>query len=154
LDMAGDLHLCRHPNGLDAAAFHRRGRSAGAVLSHRRGMGKRLCRRCPADLERGLEMKGTIETSLYVERRITMSTMLLASPSMTCAALGVGILRTLRVEFHPIHDGRELMSPDGRFIARATSTYGPCPTSGTQSGYEFSVEDRAGTRIQYVRLPV
>ena len=47
-----------------------------------------------------------------------MSTTLLVLPPAAVAPLGANVLRTLRVEFRPIRDGRELMSPDERFIAR------------------------------------
>jgi hypothetical protein len=83
-----------------------------------------------------------------------MSTAYLVSPSVAIVPLGAGILRTLHVDFHPICDGRELMSPDGRFIARATSTYGPHSFGGTNSYYEFVVESRSGARLQHFEFPV
>jgi hypothetical protein len=83
-----------------------------------------------------------------------MSTMLLAARPAAIAPLGAGILRTLQVEFQPICDGRELMSPDEFLIARALSTYGPHSSGGSKSYYEFVVENRAGRRLQYVEIPV
>jgi hypothetical protein len=83
-----------------------------------------------------------------------MNTTLLVSRHAAIAPLGAGILRTLQVEFRPICDGRETMSPDGRFVARATSTYGPHSSGGSKSCYAFVVEDRAGTRLQYIEIPV
>ena len=76
---------------------------------------------------------------------------LMPPPAAMIAPLGAGVLRSLKVEFHPICDGRELISPNGHFLARATSTYGPRWLGGH---YEFVVEDRAGTRLQYVEVPV
>ncbi len=70
------------------------------------------------------------------------------------APLGVGILRTLRVEFRPIRDGRELLSPDERFIARAVSTYGSHSSGESNCFYEFVVEDRAERRLQSIAMPV
>jgi hypothetical protein len=75
-------------------------------------------------------------------------------PSAKFVPLGAGVLRRLRIDFHPVCDGRKAMSPDGRFLARATSTYGPRLPTGTKCCYEFVVEDRAGTRLQYVEIPV
>jgi hypothetical protein len=46
------------------------------------------------------------------------------------------------------------MSPDERFIARATSTYGPRLPGGSESHYDFVVEDCAGTRIQHIKIPM
>jgi hypothetical protein len=83
-----------------------------------------------------------------------MSTTILVSPPAAIAPLGTGVLQSLRVEFRPICDGRELISPDGRFIARAMSTYGPRWLGQVSSYYEFIVEDRAGTRLQHVEIPV
>jgi hypothetical protein len=83
-----------------------------------------------------------------------MSTTLLVPPRAAIAPLGVGILRTLQVEFRPVCDGRELMSPNGRFIARATSTYGPRLFGGSKSYYEFVVEDRAGRQLQHIEIPM
>jgi hypothetical protein len=83
-----------------------------------------------------------------------MSTTCLVSPRGAIAPLGAGILRTLQVEFRPICDGRESMSPDDRFVARAMSTYGPHSFGGSKSYYAFVVEDRAGRRIQHVEIPV
>ena len=57
-------------------------------------------------------------------------------------------------EFCPICDGRALVSPDKRFLARATSTYGPRFSRLSTCCYEFVVEDRAGKRLQYVEVPV
>jgi hypothetical protein len=83
-----------------------------------------------------------------------MSATLLVLPPAAIAPLGAGVLRRLRVEFRPICDGRELPSPDGRFLARATSTYGPRLFAGSMSCYEFVVEDRTGTRLQSIEIPV
>jgi hypothetical protein len=83
-----------------------------------------------------------------------MSTTLLAPIPAAIAPLGVGILRTLEVEFRPISDGRISFSPDGRFLARAISTYGPRLRDGSGSYYEFALEDRLGTRLQYIKCPV
>ncbi len=82
-----------------------------------------------------------------------MTTNYVVSRKAAIAPLGAGVLRSLRVEFRPICDGRELMSPDGRLIARATSTYGPRLSGVSKSYYEFEVEVRA-TRLQHVKIPV
>jgi len=78
----------------------------------------------------------------------------LVLPSAAFVPLGAGVLRRLQVEFRPICDGRESMSPNGRFLARAMSTYGPRLSAGPKSCYEFVIEDRAGTRLQHVEIPV
>jgi hypothetical protein len=83
-----------------------------------------------------------------------MSTNVVVSPPPAIAPLGVGVLRSLRVEFRAIHDGRELISPDGRFTARAISTYGPRLFSRSSSYYEFVVENRAGTQLQQIKVQV
>jgi hypothetical protein len=64
------------------------------------------------------------------------------------------VLRGLKVEFRALCEGRELPSPDGQFIATARSTYGPRWSDAPQSYYEFVVEDRAGTRLQYILIQV
>ena len=83
-----------------------------------------------------------------------MNTTFLVARPAAIAPLGVGILRTLRVEFQPIRDGRELLSPDRQFIARAVSSYGPHSFGGSKSYYEFVVEDRTGRRLQSIVMPV
>jgi hypothetical protein len=82
-----------------------------------------------------------------------MSTKVVISPRTAIAPLGAGVLRSLRVEFRPICDGRELASPDGRFIARATSIYAPRDAVRSESRYDFAVDDRAGRRIQQIEIP-
>ncbi len=83
-----------------------------------------------------------------------MSTTCLVSRPAAIEPLGAGILRTLQVEFRPICDGRELMSPDERFTARAMSTYAPHSRGRSKSYYEFIIEDRAGRRLQYIEIPI
>ena len=83
-----------------------------------------------------------------------MSTKILISPRTAIAPSGAGVLSSLRVEFRPIFDGRELASPHGRFLARATSIYGPCVPGGSESYYEFAIEDGAGSRLQQFKLRV
>jgi hypothetical protein len=83
-----------------------------------------------------------------------MSTALLISPPAAIAPLGATVLRSMRIEFRPIRDGRELVSPDGRFVARATSTYGPAFLAGSKNYYEFAVEDRRARQLQHIKIPV
>lgn len=81
-----------------------------------------------------------------------MNAPILASRPAAAAPLGVGVLCTLRVEFRPICDGRQVGSPDGRFVARATSTFAPRISDGSRSRYDFVIEDRAGTRLQHIEI--
>jgi hypothetical protein len=83
-----------------------------------------------------------------------LDSQLLDLPQAAIVPLGAGILQSLRVEFRPICDGRESISPDGRWVARAMSTYGPCPRTGSKSCYEFVVENNRGTRLQQIKVPV
>ena len=64
------------------------------------------------------------------------------------------VLRGLHVDFRAICDGRELKSPDERFTATATSTYGPRYCGGSRSYYEFAVENRERTRLQSIVIQV
>jgi len=64
------------------------------------------------------------------------------------------VLCGLHVDFRAISDGRELKSPDERFTATATSTYGPRLSGGLRSYYEFAVENRARTRLQSIVIQV
>jgi hypothetical protein len=83
-----------------------------------------------------------------------MITETLVLPPAAIVPLGAGILCGLCVEFRPVFDGRASASPDGCFLARAKSTYGPRVPGGSKSCYEFVVEDRAGTRLQHIEVPV
>jgi hypothetical protein len=78
----------------------------------------------------------------------------LRSPPAKFVPLGATVLRRLQIDFHPICDGIEVMSPDGHFLARATSTYGPRLLAGTKSRYKFVVEVFMGAPLQHVEIPV
>jgi hypothetical protein len=93
-------------------------------------------------------------STVWVERETTMNAKPLRLPPATFVPLGAGVLRRLQIDFRPICDGRGVMSPDGRFLARATSTYGPRLSAGNKSCYEFFIEDCARVRLQHFKIPM